>query len=97
ASAQGQLVKLDAKTGKEEWRISTGENLSAGVGIGSNLVLVGTSTGYLVAYDQQGKLLWKSKLSSEILSAPRVNGDVVIVRAGDGRIFGLSAIDGARV
>jgi outer membrane protein assembly factor BamB len=97
ASAQGQLLKLDAKTGKEQWRINTGENLSAGVGIGNNLVLVGTSTGYVVAYDQQGKLLWKSKLSSEILSAPRVNGNVVIVRAGDGRIFGLNAIDGARV
>ncbi|MDZ4098324.1 MAG: outer membrane protein assembly factor BamB [Methylophilaceae bacterium] len=97
ASAEGQLLKIDAKTGKEEWRINTGENLSAGVGIGSNLVLVGTSAGYVVAYDQKGKLLWKSKLSSEILSAPRVNGNVVIVRAGDGRIFGLNAMDGARV
>lgn len=97
ASAEGELLKLDAKTGKEEWRIDTNESLSAGVGIGANLVLVGTSAGYVLAYDQQAKLLWKSKLSSEILSAPRVNGEVVIVRAGDGRIFGLNAIDGARV
>jgi outer membrane protein assembly factor BamB len=97
ASAQGQLLKLDVKTGKEIWRLNTGENLSAGVGLGTNLVLVGTTAGYVVAYDQQGKLLWKSKLSSEILSAPRVDGDVVIVRAGDGRIFGLSAVDGSRV
>jgi outer membrane protein assembly factor BamB len=97
ASAQGQLLKLDVKTGKEIWRLNTGENLSAGVGLGTNLVLVSTTAGYVVAYDQQGKLLWKSKLSSEILSAPRVDGDVVIVRAGDGRIFGLSAVDGSRV
>lgn len=97
ASAKGELLKLDAKTGKEEWRINTNENLSAGVGIGANLVLVGTAAGYVLAYDQQARLLWKSKLSSEILSVPRVDGNVVIVRAGDGRIFGLSAIDGSRV
>lgn len=96
ASAEGELLKLDSKTGKEEWRISTGESLSAGVGIGANLVLVGTATGYVVAYDQEAKLLWKSKVSSEVLSAPRVNNDVVVVRAGDGRIFGLSAVDGSR-
>ncbi len=96
ASAQGELLKIDAATGKDEWRIRSSEKLSAGVGIGPNLVLVGTATGYVLAYDQQGKLLWKSKVSSEVLSSPRVNGDMVVVRAGDGRIFGLSTIDGAR-
>jgi outer membrane protein assembly factor BamB len=96
ASSQDELIKLDASSGKEEWRIRSGEKLSAGVGIGPNLVLAGTATGYVLAYDQQGKLLWKSKVSSEVLSSPRVNGDVVVVRAGDGRIFGLSTIDGAR-
>lgn len=96
ASAPGELVRLNAGTGKEEWRIDTGEKLSAGVGAGANLVLVGTATGHVLAYDQQGKLLWKSKVSSEVLSSPRVKDDVVIVRAGDGRIFGLGAVDGVR-
>lgn len=96
ASADGELVKLDAGTGKEEWRISAEEHFSAGVGLGANLVLVGTSAGYVMAYNQQGKLLWKSKVSSEVLSAPRVHLDIVVVRAGDGRIFGLNAVDGTR-
>jgi len=64
--------------------------------LGANLVLLGTSTGHVLAYDQQGKLLWKSRVSSEVLNVPRVHVDIVVVRAGDGRIFGLSAVDGSR-
>lgn len=96
ASAQGELVKLEADTGKEVWRIRSDEKFSAGVGLGADLVLLGTATGHVLAYDKQGRMLWKSKVSSEVLSVPRVHVDIVIVRAGDGRIFGLNAVDGSR-
>lgn len=96
ASAIGEIAKLDAVNGHQVWRVSAGEKLSGGVGIGPNLVLVGTPTGYVLAYDQNGKLLWKSKVSSEVLSSPRVADGMVVVRTGDSRIFGLNAIDGAR-
>ena len=96
ASAAGDIVKIDAINGRQSWSIKTGEKLSGGVGLGPNLVLVGTSKGYVLAYDQAGKLLWKAKVSSEVLSVPRVSDGVVVVRAGDSRIFGLDATDGAR-
>ena len=96
ASATGDIAKIDAASGKEVWRVNAGETLSGGVGLGPNLVLVGTPKAYVIAYDQSGKLLWKSKVSSEVLSIPQVSDDLVIVRAGDSRIFGLSAKDGSR-
>jgi outer membrane protein assembly factor BamB len=96
AGFEGEIFKLDAVNGRQVWRADAGENLSGGVGVGPNLVLVGTPTGYVIAYDQAGKLLWKSKVSSEVLSMPQVSGDLVVVRAGDSRIFGLSAVDGSR-
>ncbi len=96
ASADGTIVRLDAVSGKQEWKISAGERLSAGVGAGENLVLVGTPKGMVLAFDQNGKALWKSKISSEVLSAPKVSGGVVVVRSGDSRIYGLDAIDGKR-
>jgi outer membrane protein assembly factor BamB len=96
ASATGEIAKIDAATGKQVWRINAGEPLSGGVGLGPNLVLVGTPKAYVMAYDQSGKLLWKSKVSSEVLSIPQVTDDLVIVRAGDSRIFGLNAKDGSR-
>lgn len=96
ASANGELVKVNAASGKEEWRIRSDERYSAGVGVSLNLLLVGTASGHVLAYDQQSRLLWKSKISSEVLSVPRVHDDVVVVRAGDGRIFGLNVVDGSR-
>lgn len=96
ASANGEIVKVDAAKGQQVWKINAGEPLSGGVGVSQNLVLVGTPKGYVLAFDQSGKLLWKSRVSSEVLSAPRVSSNTVVVRAGDSRIFGLNAADGAR-
>ena len=96
ASASGEIARLDAVSGKEVWRINAGEKLSAGVGLGSNLVLVGTPQGYVMAFDQAGKILWKAKVSSEVLSTPKEADGIVVVRAGDSRIFGLNAADGSR-
>lgn len=96
ASASGEIVRLDAVTGKQVWRINAGTALSAGVGLGTNLVLVGTPQGYVIAFDRAGKMLWKAKVSSEVLSAPKESNGIVVVRAGDSRIFGLNAADGSR-
>ena len=95
-SASGEIVKLDVTNGNQIWRVKTGEKLSGGVGVGGSLVVVGTQKGVLYAYDIAGKLLWKSKLSSEILSAPKYFDGVVITRTGDSRIYGINAEDGSR-
>ena len=96
ASANGEIAKLSVVDGKQSWRINTGEQLSGGVGLGSNLLLLGTSKGYVLAYDLSGKLLWKSKVSSQVLSAPKADYGVVVVRCGDSRIYGLNVVDGSR-
>lgn len=96
ASAKGEIARFDVATGNQVWRINAGERISGGVGAGDNLVLVGTPQGMVLAFDQNGKALWKAKVSSEVLSAPRVGAGVVVVRSGDSRIFGLSTADGKR-
>jgi outer membrane protein assembly factor BamB len=97
ASTKGEITRLDVATGKQVWRINAGETISGGVGAGENLVLVGTPKGMVLAFDQNGKALWKAKVSSEVLSAPLIANGVVVVRSGDSRIFGLSAVDGKRI
>jgi outer membrane protein assembly factor BamB len=96
ASNRGVLVRLDAANGKTIWRLETKAPLSGGVGVGENMVLVGTSKGSVLAYDLEGKPLWQSRVSSEVLSAPQAAGEFVVVRSGDSRIFGLDARDGSR-
>lgn len=96
ASYEGKLARFDANSLKEAWRVDTGKKLSSGVGLGPQLVLVGTPKGEVLAYDYNGKSLWTARVSSEVLSAPQVAGELVIVRSGDGRIFALDAKDGKR-
>lgn len=96
ASSKGEVAKFDAVSGKQEWRVKSGVVLSGGVGVGGSLVMVGTQTGWVYAYDIAGKFLWKAKLSSEVLSAPRYFDGLVIARSGDNHIYGLSANDGSR-
>jgi outer membrane protein assembly factor BamB len=96
ASAEGELSKLDITNGTQAWRVNVGEKLTGGVGVGGSLVIVGTQKGSIYAYDISGKLQWKSRLSSEVLSAPKYFDGLVIVRSGDNRIYGINANDGSR-
>ena len=96
ANEDGDLLRYEAATGKLIWRVDTKRNLSGGVGAAHNLVLVGDLKGELQAFENQGYLIWKSRLTSEILSAPQVAEGIVVVRTEDGRIFGLDATDGKR-
>jgi len=96
ASAKGEVFRLERATGKEVWRANSGFTVSGGVGAGGGLVLVGGTKGDLAAFGEDGKLRWKIKMSSEVLSAPQVADGIVVVRTGDGRIAGLSVVDGKR-
>lgn len=96
AGSRGTLARLDAKNGKVVWRIDTRAPLSGGVGVGAGMVMVGTAKGAVLAFDLEGKALWNSTVSSEVLSAPQASGNLIVVRSGDSRIFGLNAQDGTR-
>lgn len=97
ANARGRVSRLDRVTGTRVWRVNCGFEISSGVGVGGGLVLVGGAKGELVALGEDGKLRWRSKVSSEVLSAPQVVDGIVVVRTGDNRIAGLDAIDGKRL
>ena len=96
ANAKGEVFRLERTTGKEVWRTDSGFTVSGGVGAGDGLVLVGGTKGDLAAFGEDGKLRWKTRMSSEVLSAPQVADGVVVVRTGDGRITGLNEADGKR-
>lgn len=96
ANAKGEVFRIERSSGKQVWRVDSGFPITGGVGAGEGLLLVGSLKGDLAAFEEEGKLRWKVKVSSEVLSAPQVINGMVIVRTGDGRITGLSAVDGSR-
>jgi len=96
ADTKGRLVRVNGRTGKVKWTVDTKEPLSGGVGVGGGMVLIGSAKGKILAFGLDGKPRWNASVSSEVLAPPAANESWVVVRSGDGKLFGLSAADGAR-
>ena len=64
AAADGSLARLDAASGRQQWRIDAGSRLTAGVGSDGNTVAVAGEKGGLLVFDGDGKLRWKAQSSS---------------------------------
>ena len=94
AAQDGTLARFD--NGAQVWRVNAGVPISGGVGTDGRIVAVGTAKGEVLAFDGDGKVLWKTRVTSEVLAAPQIAEGMVIVRSGDNRVFGLDAADGKR-
>lgn len=94
-SRNGDVYALDQASGKVVWRVKSKLPLSAGPGLGENVLALGSSDGDLIAIDKNsGEILWQKTLSSEIVASPLVARSLVIVRSVDGYLHALSADNG---
>jgi outer membrane protein assembly factor BamB len=94
AGASGQIGGFNAGSGAQQVRFEAGTPISGGIGFGSGLILAGTARGEVLAFEPSGKPVWKVQLTGEVLSPPSGAEGLVVVRTGDGRIYGLNAADG---
>ncbi len=95
AGQDGQVVKIDLPSGRVMWRAEAGKPLSAGVGVGDGLALVGTPQGEVIALrTSDGQRAWTARLSGEVLSVPVAGHGMVAARGNDGKIYLLDAKDG---
>lgn len=92
--AAGAVTAFNAVSGTLMARIEAGQRISGGVGAGSSMVLLGTPRGEVLAFERNGKSLWKAQLSGEVLAPPGLQEGTVVARTGDGRIHGLDAASG---
>jgi len=94
AAENGSISRISAVTGDTIWHIQAGMTLTAGVGTDGNTLAVAGEKGVVLAFDSDGKLLWKAQASSEILSAPAIGRGVVVVRSVDNRIAAYDVASG---
>jgi len=99
ADASGLVQALSADKGKTHWSVETELRLSSSLGGGDDkLLLVGGHDGEVLAISKQdGALKWRSQVSSEVLAAPTLVGNVVVVRSIDGKLAGLDLENGQRL
>jgi len=96
ASIDGNVVALDPATGREHWRTKLDIGLTAGPGVGEDLVVVAASDGYLIALDADtGAERWRADVTGESLARPAIKDNVVIALTIDNRLRALSAFDGS--
>jgi len=111
ASADGTVKALMIETGREIWSkkvrdLYTKEELAdafskdvdtltGGIGVGGDLVVVGSASGDLIALNQSdGSLAWRVPASSEVLSPPLIGKERVVAQTIDGKVTAYDAIDG---
>ncbi|MFT6663646.1 MAG: outer membrane protein assembly factor BamB [Porticoccus sp.] len=97
ADSGGNVVAVDAGTGKQIWKKSLDSPLAGGVGFGGNLLVVADTNGDVFALEAKtGEQRWSVRVTSEVLAAPAVNDAVVVVQSHDGKLVGLHASNGER-
>ncbi len=91
-----QVDEPDAGSFFKFWDRRDPAFLTGGVGVGDGRVLVGTTRGEVIALDAaDGRVAWRSRVSSEVLARPVGDDGIVVVQTGDGRITVLEGDDGA--
>ena len=90
AGSNGSVAALDARTGNDVWRTNVGSPIAAGVGSDGKVAAVVTQLNDVVAL-QDGREMWRRKLSAQAYTSPLVAGGRVFVLAADRSV---NAFDG---
>ncbi|HWH83774.1 MAG TPA: outer membrane protein assembly factor BamB [Burkholderiaceae bacterium] len=96
AGDDGTVLALEAETGRELWRGTAGEKLSAGVGSDGRFAGVVTREGELVVFDK-GVVKWRKPLGGRVTTAPLVAGERVFVLGVDRTVQAFDALDGRKL
>ena len=96
ASDKGEVVAANLANGHQVWiKKFKRMQFSAGPAAALGKVIVGSTKGWVIALEEAtGKELWRTRVNSELLSAPAISEKVVVMRSVDGRLHGFDAQSG---
>ena len=96
AGSDGVVAAIDGRTGGDVWRASTKTQLTAGVGSDGRFAAVVNRNNELVALDN-GREIWRQKLSAVSLTSPFVAGERMFVLSGDRSVTAFDAASGRKL
>lgn len=96
---QKKIAASESIDGNSGWLRGGGDiHITGGPGYGENTLMVGSLEGEVISLSaENGSELWRTRVSSEVLSAPQRASDIVIVRTIDGKVFGIDGDKGRRL
>ena len=90
ASSDGEVAAISAADGDRLWRVELERPLSGGVGYHDRSLYLGGADGSVLQLSaDDGVVQWEAAVSGEVLAAPAVSKDWVIVQTYDGKLLGF--------
>lgn len=90
ASSDGEVAAINAANGARLWRVELERPLSGGVGYHNRSLYLGGADGSVLQLSaEDGAVEWEATVSGEVLAAPVVSDDWVIVQTYDGKLLGF--------
>jgi len=90
ASSDGEVAAISAADGDRLWRVELERPVSGGVGYHSRSLYLGGADGSVLQLSaDDGVVEWEAAVSGEVLAAPAVSDDWVIVQTYDGKLLGF--------
>ena len=90
ASSDGEVAAVSAADGDRLWRVELERPLSGGVGYHERSLYLGGADGSVLQLSaDDGVVQWEAAVSGEVLAAPAVSNDWVIVQTYDGKLLGF--------
>lgn len=81
---------VNAATGEELWRISTGARAFSSPAVSGDVLFVGTHAGHLMAVARaDGEVRWRLPLGAEVLSSPAVEDGMIYVGTDLGEVHAI--------
>lgn len=107
-SGDGSLYAVELATGHVKWKAPTGGRISSSPAVGGHLAVVGSADGKVYGFDvNTGRERWKFETHGvtfksdtfgydrkTVQSSPVISGDLVVVGARDGFMYGLDLSTG---
>ena len=92
ASSDGEVAAISAADGDRLWRVELERPLSGGVGYHDRSLYLGGADGSVLQLSaDDGVVEWEAAVSGEVLAAPAVSDDWVIVQTYDGKLLGFQS------
>ena len=80
-------IKSISKNGRKTWSNNLDTNVSTGITLGFNKLLLSSSDGNVFCLEKSsGEILWQYSTEGEILAPPATDGDIVAIQNIDGRV-----------
>jgi outer membrane protein assembly factor BamB len=95
ADLRGLVRAFDSRTGQSRWEKQLDVFITGGLSIIDDMLIIGTYEGEILTLNiNTGNVVWRTKVSSEVLSPAEGENHIIVVRTIDGKIHALESSAG---